>query len=48
MGVVEELVRAREAYDRREWVAAYDGLSDPGTDLLAADDFARLLRHQPP
>lgn len=42
MGVVEDLVRAREAYDRREWVAAYDGLSDPGTDLLAADDFARL------
>lgn len=42
MGVVEDLVRAREAYDRREWVAAYDGLSDPGTDVLAADDFARL------
>jgi DNA-binding NarL/FixJ family response regulator len=40
MGVVEELVRAREAYDRREWVAAYDGLSDGG--VLAADDFARL------
>ena len=28
MGVVEELIRAREAYDRREWLAAYDGLSD--------------------
>jgi ATP/maltotriose-dependent transcriptional regulator MalT len=42
MGVVEELVRAREAYDRREWVAAYDGLSDPGTDALSAADFARL------
>jgi ATP/maltotriose-dependent transcriptional regulator MalT len=40
MGVVEELVRAREAYDRREWVAAYDGLSDAG--VLAADDFDRL------
>ena len=26
MGVVDELVRAREAYDRHEWVAAYDGL----------------------
>lgn len=42
MGVVDDLVRAREAYDRREWVAAYDGLSDPGTGPLAADDFARL------
>ena len=42
MGVVEELVRAREAYDRREWVAAYDGLSDPSTDALTAADFARL------
>ncbi len=40
MGVVEELVRAREAYDRREWMAAYDGLSD--TAGLAADDFTRL------
>ncbi len=42
MGVVEELVRAREAYDRREWVAAYDGLSETGPDGLAADDFAHL------
>jgi ATP/maltotriose-dependent transcriptional regulator MalT len=42
MGVVEELVRAREAYDRREWVAAYDGLSDPSTDPLTAADFERL------
>ena len=25
MGVVEDLARAREAYDRRDWVAAYDG-----------------------
>ncbi|MGN6577696.1 MAG: LuxR C-terminal-related transcriptional regulator [Nocardioides sp.] len=40
MNVVEELVRAREAYDRREWVAAYDGLSDSGE--LAAEDFMRL------
>jgi ATP/maltotriose-dependent transcriptional regulator MalT len=42
MGVVEELVRAREAYDRREWVTAYDGLSDTSTDELSATDFARL------
>ena len=25
MGVVDDLARAREAYERREWVAAYDG-----------------------
>jgi hypothetical protein len=42
MDVVEELVRAREAYDRRDWLAAYDGLSDASTDGLAAEDFLRL------
>ncbi len=42
MGVVEELVRARDAYDRREWVAAYDGLSAADDTALTADDFARL------
>jgi ATP/maltotriose-dependent transcriptional regulator MalT len=42
MGVVEELVRAREAYDRHEWVVAYDGLSEPSPEELTADDFARL------
>ena len=42
MGVVEELIRAREAYGRREWLAAYDGLSDAAPDELAADDFVRL------
>ena len=42
MGVVEELVRAREAYDRREWVAAYDALSGAVPDELAAGDFANL------
>ena len=34
MGVVEELIRAREAYDRREWLAAYSGLSDVAQDEL--------------
>ena len=29
-----ELIRAREAYDRREWLAAYDGLSDAAPDEL--------------
>jgi ATP/maltotriose-dependent transcriptional regulator MalT len=42
MGVVEELIRAREAYDRREWLAAYGGLSDARPDELTADDFVRL------
>jgi DNA-binding NarL/FixJ family response regulator len=42
MGVVEELVRAREAYDRREWLAAYSGMSDIAADELKADDFVRL------
>ena len=42
MGVVEELIRAREAYGRREWVAAYDGLSDAAPDELTPHDFARL------
>ena len=28
MGVVDDLARAREAYERRDWVAAYDALSD--------------------
>ena len=42
MGVVEELIRAREAYGRREWLAAYGGLSDAAPDDLTAGDFARL------
>jgi DNA-binding CsgD family transcriptional regulator len=42
MGVVDELVRAREAYDRREWVAAYGDLSQADTGAMTADDFARL------
>jgi DNA-binding CsgD family transcriptional regulator len=42
MGVVEELLRAREAYDRRDWLAAYDGLADADTGTLTVDDFTRL------
>ena len=42
MGVVDDLARAREAYERREWVAAYDSLSDLDASALDADDFARL------
>ncbi len=42
MDVVEELQRAREAFDRRDWVAAYEGLSAAGSDALLAADFADL------
>jgi DNA-binding NarL/FixJ family response regulator len=42
MGVVDDLHRAREAYERRDWVSAYRTLSDvEGTDLEAGD-FAAL------
>ena len=40
--MVEELIRAREAYSRREWLAAYGGLSDAAPDELTPADFARL------
>jgi DNA-binding CsgD family transcriptional regulator len=40
MDVIEELVRAREAYERRAWLAAYDSLSAAGPQ--GADDFDRL------
>ena len=42
MGVVEDLHRAREAYERREWVAAYRALCDLDDTELTADDFAAL------
>lgn len=42
MGVVDDLVRARESFERREWVAAYDALSDLDPSSLKADDFAEL------
>jgi DNA-binding CsgD family transcriptional regulator len=42
MGVVEDLIRARESFERREWVAAYDALSDLDPSALTADDFAQL------
>lgn len=42
MGVMEELHRAREAYERQEWVTAYRSLSDLDAAELAAEDFAAL------
>ena len=42
MGVVDDLLRARAAYDRRDWLAAYGGLADVRQDELTAEDFTRL------
>jgi DNA-binding CsgD family transcriptional regulator len=42
MGVVNELHRAREAYERREWITAYRALSGLDDADLAAGDFAAL------
>ncbi len=42
MGVVDDLARAREAYERREWVTAYERLAGVADDDLAAEDFERL------
>ncbi len=42
MGVIEELHRARDSYERREWVAAYRALSDLDDDALEAADFEAL------
>ena len=42
MGLLDDLSRAREAYERREWVSAYRTLSSlDGSDITAAD-FAAL------
>ncbi|MGE5829565.1 MAG: helix-turn-helix transcriptional regulator [Micromonosporaceae bacterium] len=42
MGVVDDLQRARAAYDRRDWLAAYGGLSEVGAAELTAEDYSRL------
>src|SRR5262245_5881825 len=42
MGVVDDLLVARAAYDRRDWLAAYGGLSEARADEFEADDFVRL------
>ncbi len=42
MGVVEDLARARDAYERREWLTVYDALSELDRAALDPDDFARL------
>ena len=45
MSVVDDLHLAREAYERREWVAAYRALSDLDDTHLQADDFAAICRY---
>ena len=42
MGVIDDLIEARDAYERKEWVAAYRALTDLESDQLRADDFAAL------
>jgi DNA-binding NarL/FixJ family response regulator len=45
MGVVDELARAREAYERRDWVRAYDllsGAADTEGPAPTAHDFGQL------
>ncbi len=42
MGVVDDLAQAREAYERRDWMAAYVALSTADPSVLEGDDFARL------
>ncbi|WP_064441949.1 helix-turn-helix transcriptional regulator [Hoyosella altamirensis] len=42
MSVVESLLEARAAFERRDWVAAYEGLSAMSAAELAGQDFANL------
>ena len=42
MGVVDELVRARETYERGDWVAAFEAWSEVAPGSLDADDQTRL------
>jgi DNA-binding CsgD family transcriptional regulator len=42
MGIVDELVSAREAFERRDWTAAYRQLTDLDPPDLSRDDLLRL------
>jgi DNA-binding CsgD family transcriptional regulator len=42
MGVIDDLARARQAFERREWVAAYTALTDVDPQALDAHDFSKL------
>jgi DNA-binding CsgD family transcriptional regulator len=42
LGVIEDLRRARETYERREWLAAFRALGDLDDSALEAQDFVAL------
>jgi ATP/maltotriose-dependent transcriptional regulator MalT len=42
VAVTADVVHARAAFERRDWLAAYDGLITAGADALVGDDFAML------
>jgi DNA-binding CsgD family transcriptional regulator len=42
MGVVDELVRARETYERGDWVSAFEAWTETSSDALEAADLAGL------
>jgi DNA-binding CsgD family transcriptional regulator len=42
MGVVDDLVRARETYERGDWSAAFEAWSDTPPETLGTDDLAGL------
>ena len=42
MGVIEDLARAREAYERGSWLAAYDTLRGVDDSEMVAADFIAL------
>ena len=43
MGVVDDLLRARAAYDRRDWLAAYGGLSEASARTSSPPTTSRRL-----
>jgi DNA-binding CsgD family transcriptional regulator len=42
LGIVDDLVSAREAFERREWAAAYDRLSEVDPSALGTDELMKL------
>jgi DNA-binding CsgD family transcriptional regulator len=42
MGVVDDLAKARAAFEHREWMAVYETLSEADDAVLTADEFAQL------
>ncbi len=42
MGIVDELARAREAYERGDWQASYGALAELAEQEVEADDYVRM------